>query len=72
MGKRLTDFVKSRRKLLKLTQQELAKHSGVGLRFVRELEQGKLTLKMNKVNQVLDLFGHELGPMKSEKDEANG
>jgi len=35
----------------------------VGLRFIRELEQGKETLRMDKVNQVLRLFGHELGPV---------
>ena len=42
----------------------MAEKAGVGLRFVRELERGKGTLKMNKVNQVLELFGYELGPQK--------
>ena len=60
----LREFVKSKRKSLKLTQKEMAEKAGVGLRFVRELERGKETLKMNKVNQVLELFGHELGPQK--------
>ena len=57
----LSDFVKERRKQLNLTQIDLAEKSGVGLRFVRELEQGKQTLRMDKINQVLALFGHEVG-----------
>jgi len=61
----LKEFVKRKRKSLKLTQKEMAEKAGVGLRFVRELERGKETLKMDKVNQVLELFGHELGPQKS-------
>ena len=52
--------MKEKRKLFGLTQQELSEKSGVGLRFVRELEQGKNTLRMDKVNQVLALFGAEL------------
>lgn len=60
----LREFVKRKRKSLKLTQKEMAEKAGVGLRFVRELERGKETLQMNKVNQVLDLFGYELGPQK--------
>lgn len=55
-------FVKQRRKLLQLSQPDLAAKAGVGLRFVRELEQGKATLQMDKVNLVLRLFGHELAP----------
>ena len=43
-------FVKQKRKELKLTQEELALNAGVGLRFVRELEQGKKTLRLDKVN----------------------
>ena len=57
-------FVKEKRKKLNLTQIELAEKAGVGLRFIRELEQGKETLQLNKVNQVLQLFGHEAGPVK--------
>jgi y4mF family transcriptional regulator len=57
----LSEFVKHKRKLVKLTQPELAEKAGVGLRFVRELEQGKETLRLDKVNQVLQLFGHEVG-----------
>jgi y4mF family transcriptional regulator len=60
----LAEFVKKRRKKLRLTQQDLAEKAGVGLRFVRELEQGKTTLRMDKVNQLLDLFGHELAPVR--------
>ena len=50
-------FVKEMRKKFNLTQVDLADKSGVGLRFVRELEQGKQTLRMDKINQVLSLFG---------------
>ena len=57
----ITIFVKEKRKLAGLTQQELSEKAGVGLRFVRELEQGKQSLRMDKVNQVLQLFGHQLG-----------
>ena len=61
----LSTFVKEKRNAVKLTQPELAAKAGVGLRFVRELEQGKETLRLDKVNQVLQLFGYELGPVKS-------
>ena len=61
MDTSLSDFVNERRKQLNLTQIDLAEKSGVGLRFVRELEQGKQTLRMDKINQVLALFGHEVG-----------
>lgn len=47
--------------MFNLTQVDLAEKSGVGLRFVRELEQGKETLRIDKINQVLALFGHEVG-----------
>jgi len=59
----ISAFVKDRRRAVKWTQVELADKAGVGLRFVRELEQGKATLRMDKVNQVLDLFSAELGPV---------
>lgn len=58
----LQEFVKQKRKEAGLTQIELSEKSGVGLRFIRELEQGKQTLRMDKVNNVLMLFGQELGP----------
>lgn len=60
----IAQFVKDKRKSLKLTQVDLAEKSGVGLRFVRELEQGKQTLRLDKINQVLDLFGCEVGPVR--------
>ncbi len=60
----IATFVKEKRKKLNLTQVELAEKAGVGIRFIRELEQGKETLQLNKVNQVLQLFGHEAGPVK--------
>jgi y4mF family transcriptional regulator len=61
---KLSNFVKEKRKKLGLTQPQLAEQAGVGLRFIRELEQGKKSLQMDKVNMVLFLFGHELGPIK--------
>jgi len=60
----LSSFVKTKRKKLKLTQPQLAEKAGVGLRFVRDLEQGKKSLRTDKINQVLWLFGYELGPVK--------
>jgi y4mF family transcriptional regulator len=62
-------FVKQRRQALALTQPEFADMAGVGLRFLRELEQGKTTLRMDKVNQVLQMFGHELGPVPTPRPE---
>jgi y4mF family transcriptional regulator len=58
---KFSELVKEKRKLVKLTQPELAEKAGVGLRFIRELEQGKKTLRLDKVNQVLQLFGYEAG-----------
>lgn len=58
----LIDFIKTRRKQLGLTQQDLAERAGVGLRFVRDLEQGKESIQLDKVNQVLLLFGHVMAP----------
>lgn len=62
-------YVKEMRKRYHLTQMDLSEKSGVGLRFVRDLEQGKTTLRMDKVNQVLNLFGTELAPVQQTKDE---
>lgn len=64
----LSKFVKEKRKLVNLTQVELSQKAGVGLRFVRDLEQGKKTLRMDKVNQVLQLFAYELLPVKNIRD----
>lgn len=59
----ISDFVKKRRKEAGLTQVELASKAGVGLRFVRDLEQGKQTLRTDTVNKILALFGKCLGPV---------
>ncbi|GDX48570.1 transcriptional regulator [Bacteroidota bacterium] len=61
MSSTIATFIKEKRKQLKVTQPELAERAGVGLRFVRELEQGKQSVRLDKVNQVLALFGSELG-----------
>ena len=58
----IAQFVRDRRKKSNLTQVELSDFTGVGLRFVRELEQGKPNLMTDKVNQVLLFFGHTLTP----------
>lgn len=63
----LSEFVKEMRKQFSLTQVDLAEKSGVGLRFVRELEQGKSTLRLDKVNQVLALFGKQVGAVDISK-----
>ena len=60
----ISSTLKSLRKEQGLTQVDLAMKSGVGLNFVRELEQGKATVRMDKVTQVFDLFGYELVPQK--------
>ena len=60
------NFIKKERKQKKLTQIEFAKVTGLGLRFVRELEQGKTTCRVDKVNQALAYFNYELGPIKKE------
>ena len=60
----LAKYIKAKRKEFGLTQVDLSQKSGVGLRFVREMEQGKETLRLDKVNQVLALIGAEMAPMK--------
>jgi y4mF family transcriptional regulator len=69
-GDSLSAFVRARRKTGGLTQHELGDLAGVGKRFVVELEQGKPTLRMDKVNQVLGVFGKRLGPVAATRDEA--
>jgi y4mF family transcriptional regulator len=64
----LTETVKRLRKQYGLTQTQLALKSGVGLNFIREMEQGKATVRLDKVNQVLHLFNYEMAPMPR-KDE---
>ena len=56
----LAKEIKEMRKNAGLTQDDLSNRAGVGLRFVRELEQGKPTVRLDKVKQVLDLLGYEL------------
>ncbi len=72
MNDPLSSFVKRRRHALALTQEALASRAGVGLRFIRELEQGKPSLRLDKVNQVLALFGHRMEPtaFRMEVDDA--
>ena len=65
---KIADFIKTNRKTLGLTQEEFAMRSGLGLRFIRELEKGKETVRMDKVNQALAMFGMEATPGR--KDEA--
>ena len=73
MSNNLSTYVKEMRRQFGLTQVDLAAKSGVGLRFLRELEQGKETLRLDKVNQVLMLFGHEVGlvPIKREESKSS-
>lgn len=64
---KLSKFLKEERKKAGLTQEEFAMRSGLGLRFVRELEQGKTTVRLDKVNQALAMFGMETVPGKKEE-----
>lgn len=63
----IAEFVKKRRKQLKLTQEEFALSAGVALVVIRKIEQGKENLNLSKVNQVLKMFGHTLGPISENK-----
>ncbi len=65
----LSVTVKILRKQYNLTQEELSLKSGVGLRFVRDLEQGKETLRLDKVNQLLDFFNYEMLAMPKNKNQ---
>ena len=65
----LSKYVKAMRKQYNLTQVELSEKSGVGLRLVRKLEQGKQTLRLDKVNQILNLFGSEVGVVPMTKTD---
>ena len=60
---KLREYVKNERRKHGLTQVDAARKAGVGLRFIRDLEQGKTSLRMDKVNQLLELFGSQLGPI---------
>ena len=74
MNDPLIKFIKDRRRSMGLTQKDLADRAGVGLRFIRDLEQGKESLRMDKVNQVLMLFGHRMEPVayRMEADDEEG
>ncbi|MEG0034563.1 MAG: type II toxin-antitoxin system Y4mF family antitoxin [Bacilli bacterium] len=65
----IAEFIKKNRRKAGLTQEEFALRSGLGLRFVRELEQGKETVRMDKVNQALAMFGMHAVPGIKEKSE---
>lgn len=65
----ISKYVQNKRKQNKLTQPELALKASVGLRFVRDLEQGKTTLRMDKVNDVLRLFGETLGVVAMDRQK---
>ena len=67
---RLSQQVKALRKQYGLTQEDLSYKSGVGLRFVRDLEQGKKSLRMDKTNAVLALFGKELGVVEQQRGDS--
>ena len=64
---RIGEYIKQERKKAGLTQEEYAMRSGLGLRFVRELEQGKETVRLDKVNQALAMFGKEAVPGEREE-----
>ena len=64
----LSAFIKYQRKKLGITQEELATKAGVGIRFIRELEQGKETLRLDKVQQTLRFFGFSLSPNREKVD----
>ena len=63
----LSEFVKQRRKEVNLTQEEFAERTGVALKVIRKIEQGKTNLNLDKVNLVLCMFDHELAPVNSKK-----
>ena len=69
MQTRTSKYVKEMRKFYGLSQVEASEKSGVGLRFVRDLEQGKPTLRLDKVNQLLALFGAEMQPGKIVRED---
>ena len=65
---RIALFIKTQRNAARLTQEEFAERSELGLRFIRDLEQGKETLRMDKVNQALAMFGMEAVPGRNWDD----
>mgnify|MGYP001307958003 CR=1 FL=1 len=69
MTEELNLFIKQRRKQLNFTQEDLARRAGVGLRFIQELGQGKESLRLDRVNRVLALFGHKMASVKNRGSE---
>ena len=67
----ISEFVQSKRKALGLTQERLSEISGVGIRFIRDLEQGKATIRLDKINRVLSVFGSCAGVVPLPKDKGN-
>jgi len=65
--KPLDVFVKDKRKEAGLTQEEFAERAGVALTVIRKIEQGKTDLQLEKVNQVLRMFGHQLAPVPAKQ-----
>ena len=59
-------FLKEKRKEIGLTQEQLANKAGVGLRFIRDVEQGKKSIRLDTLNSVLSLFGYQAGPVRRE------
>lgn len=59
----ISEFIRAERKAVRLTQKELALKAGVGLRFIRDVEQGKISLRTDTLNKVMKLFGKTLGPV---------
>lgn len=66
---KIAEFIKTNRKAAGLTQKDFAMRSGLGLRFVRDLEQGKETVRMDKVNEALAMFGMEAVPGRKDKNK---
>jgi len=58
--KKLGKEIQQLRKQSGLTQVKFSKRVGVGLRFIRDLEQGKASVRLDKVNQVLEFLGYHL------------
>jgi len=67
--KSLADFVKQKRKEVNLTQEEFADRLGVALTVVRKIEQGKTNMQLDKVNLILNMFGHTLAPVSQKEIE---
>ena len=66
---KIAEFIKTNRKAAGLTQKDFAMRSGLGLRFIRDLEQGKETVRMDKVNEALAMFGMEAVPGRKDKKQ---